>query len=96
MDQESTVIYVMLDNMAAVRALQFWNTTTSTWRVKKFQKLKDKASVLVEVNLIPGYKEIQGNVVADQLARYASDSNRNNGQVDINISRPLSLATIKR
>ena len=61
--------FILLDNQAAVRALDQGRSNSSQAAVDKFSSLRHNR--LVEIHWIPGHVGIQGNEEADKLAKLA-------------------------
>ncbi|KAI0995760.1 hypothetical protein K3495_g12420 [Podosphaera aphanis] len=65
-------IYVLLDNQAAVRALQTGRTSSCLRLTRIFHDVSQKANS--EVRWVPGHSKIPGNEEADAAARAAPQS----------------------
>lgn len=65
--REGQKIYILLDNQAAVRALQTGVTSSSMGVARRFQELANTFDVTIK--WVPGHSKIRGNEAADASAR---------------------------
>lgn len=68
-DNTYSATYVMLDNSAAVQALQSSRTKSSAWRVEKFCKMAQNTAAPARAVWVPSHESIPENEVAGHLAR---------------------------
>ncbi|KAI0999414.1 hypothetical protein K3495_g8783 [Podosphaera aphanis] len=89
---DRTTIYVLLDNLEAVHALQTGITISSAWRVQSFKHMTRQIAMSVKVRWVPGHQGIRGNETADQLAKAALEADT----TPTTNSGLVTLASIKR
>ncbi|KAI1003927.1 hypothetical protein K3495_g4283 [Podosphaera aphanis] len=89
---DRTTIYVLLDNLEAVHALQTGITTSSAWRVQSFKRMTRQIATSVKVRWVPGHQGTRGNEAADQLAKAALEADT----TPTTNSGLVTLASIKR
>ncbi|KHJ35155.1 putative te1b-like protein [Erysiphe necator] len=94
-DNGYTTIYVMLDSSSAINALQSGITSSSAGRVENFQMMATISDAPVKVVWIPGHEDIARNVIADQLAREALNSQDLTGLGTRSLPKILTIIAIE-